>query len=121
MSVSAEATGRRVGESLRDSALYHGPARAYYGPTPAWKLSEDPLVLGPIATESIRVSKLPGCGLSSEGPNRLAIAVHFGLLEDRNAPRIGSRGHPPSHIQRYLCEEVHSCYPITIGVSSNLS
>jgi hypothetical protein len=33
----------------------------------------------------------------------------------------GSRGHQPSHIQRHPCEEIHPCYPTTIGVSGNLS
>jgi hypothetical protein len=64
---------------------------------------------------------LPGFGLSSEGPNRRAVAVHFGRLEDRNAPRMRSRGHQPSHIQPHPCEEIYPCYPTTIGVSGNLS
>ena len=34
------------------------------------------------------MSKLPSFRLSNEGPNRQAFAVHFGRLEDRNAPRI---------------------------------
>lgn len=62
--------------------------------------------------QAMECQNLPGFGLSSEGP---AVAVHFGRLEDRNAPRMGSRGHQPSHIQR------HPCYPTTIGVSGNLS
>ena len=45
--------------------------------------------------------------LSSGGPNRLAVAVHFGRLEDRNAPRIGSRGHQPSYSEHYPCKEIH--------------
>jgi hypothetical protein len=63
---------------------------------------------------------LPGLGLSSEGPDRLAVAMHFGRLEDRNAPRMGSRGHQPSHIQRHPCKEIHPCYPTTIGVSGDV-
>jgi hypothetical protein len=52
------------------------------------------------------MSKLPGFGLSSEGPNRLAVAVHFGRLEDRNAPRMGLAAISPRisnaiHVKRY--------------------
>jgi hypothetical protein len=33
----------------------------------------------------------------------------------------GTHAHQPSHIQRHPCEEIHPCYPTTIGVSGNLS
>jgi hypothetical protein len=60
------------------------------------------------------VSNLPGFRLSSEKPNRQAFAVHFGRLEDRNAPRIrypflswglAAMNPRPSapHIQRHPC------------------
>jgi hypothetical protein len=39
-----------------------------------------------LESPSYRVSNLPGFGLSREKPNRQAFAVHFGRLEDRNAP-----------------------------------
>jgi hypothetical protein len=45
-----------------------------------------------VGSQGYGVSKLPGFGLSSEGPNRLAVAVHFGRLEDRNAPPHGVSG-----------------------------
>jgi len=40
-----------------------------------------------------RIPGLPDYGLSSEKLNRLAVTIYFGRLEDRNTPRIGSRGH----------------------------
>jgi hypothetical protein len=45
--------------------------------------------------------------VSSEGPDRLAVTVHFGRPEDRNAPRMGSRGISSRisnnvHIKRYI-------------------
>jgi hypothetical protein len=78
----------------------------------------------PNAIISVRQTKeRAGVGslIVSRIPRLLAVAVHFGRLEDRSAPCMGSRGHQPSHIQRHLCEEIHPCYPTTIGVSGNLS
>ena len=65
----------------------------------------------------LRVSNLPGFRLSSEKLDG-AFGVHFGHLEDRNAPRMWYSLKPrPSapHIKRYLCNLT------TIEVSGSLS
>jgi hypothetical protein len=59
--------------------------------------------LSSVGSQGYGVSKLPGFGLSGKGQNRLAVAVHFGRLGDRNAPRMGLAAISPRH----LCEEMH--------------